>query len=107
MNRLSDAALNLLLLPVRLLGRLPLRVARILTRPLGPSMRLLMKSRRAVVMRNLALCFPDLQDYKRAEICRAHFGQLADSLAETASAWCRAGRFDQRIGEIVGLEHIK
>ncbi len=103
----TDVLLKLSLLPVRLLGRLPLGISRRLVRPLAPVLRLLMKRRRRVVERNLALCFSDLDADQRTEICRQHFGQLAEGLAETASAWCRPERFDHRFGETLGLEHVE
>jgi KDO2-lipid IV(A) lauroyltransferase len=106
MTRLNDLLLKLALVPVSLLGRLPLGVSRRLVQPLAPIMRLAMKRRRLVVERNLALCFSDLDVDQRTEICRQHFGHLAESLAETASAWCRPGRFDHRFGETQGLEHV-
>ncbi|MFW6339335.1 MAG: lysophospholipid acyltransferase family protein [Wenzhouxiangella sp.] len=107
MKALSDSLLRLLLLPVRALGRLPLGLARALMRPLAPIMRSLMGRRRKVVERNLALCFPEDSAAERAALCKAHFVDLADSLAETAVAWCRPGRFDRRFGELVGLEHLE
>ncbi|MGY6553774.1 MAG: lysophospholipid acyltransferase family protein [Wenzhouxiangella sp.] len=107
MKAVSDLLLNLGLVPVRLLGRLPLRLSRALLRPLAPVLGVLMARRRAAVDRNLALCFPELDQPQRVLIRRAHFRQLSDSLAETALAWCRPGRLDQRFGELVGLEHLR
>ncbi|QOC21842.1 lipid A biosynthesis acyltransferase [Wenzhouxiangella sp. AB-CW3] len=95
------------LLPVRLLGRLPLELARSLVWPLALLMRLAMASRRRVVARNLELCFPDLASDKRHALMRKHFVHLAEMLAETAVAWQRPGRFDERFGEVIGLEHLE
>lgn len=107
MKTLTDLLLRLMLLPVRALGRLPLGLARALVRPLASALRLLMRRRREVVERNLALCFPERDDAERDALCRAHFRHLADSLAETAVVWCRPGKFDQRFGELVGFEHLQ
>jgi len=107
MNVLTDALLRLSLLPVRGLGRLPLAWSRALCRPLAVLMSLLMRRRRAVVDRNLALCFPECEPHQRRAIRRAHFRHLADSLAETAVVWCRPGRLDARFGELVGVEHLR
>jgi KDO2-lipid IV(A) lauroyltransferase len=107
MKALGNFLLRLLLLPVRVLGRVPLGLARALVRPLAPTLRVLMRRRRAVVDRNLALCFPELGTSERSALSRAHFRHLADSLAETAVAWGRPGRFDQRFGELVGLQHLQ
>lgn len=107
MNALGDFALRTLLLPVRLLGRVPPGLGRAMVRPLAPTLRTLMRRRRAVVERNLALCFPELETGQRRALCRAHFRNLADSLAETAVAWGRPAPLDQRFGEVMGLEHLQ
>lgn len=107
MRAATDLVFRLLLLPVRALGRLPLPLSRKLLRPLGRLMEALMSRRRKVVDCNLALCFPELDDRQRRSIRRAHFGNLSDSLAETAMVWCRPGRLDGRFGELVGLEHLE
>ncbi len=98
---------HLAVLPARLLGRLPLPLARRLVRPLAPLLRLAMASRRRVVERNLALCFPELAPAERDHLSRRHFRNLAESLAEVAVTWQRPGRFDERFGEVVGLEHLE
>jgi Kdo2-lipid IVA lauroyltransferase/acyltransferase len=100
-------ATRLALLPVRLLGRLPLSVARGLVRPLAWIMRAAMGSRRRIVERNLALCFPDVAVGERERLLRRHFRNLAEMLAEMAVAWQRPGRFDERFGTVVGMEHLE
>ena len=107
MNTLRNLSTRAALLPARLLGRLPLPLARAVTRPLAPLLRLAMASRRRVVERNLALCFPELEEGERDHLSRRHFRNLAESLAEVAVAWQRPGRFDERFGRIVGLEHLE
>ena len=107
MNRLTEALLVLALLPVRVLGLLPLGLSRAVLRPLGPVLEGLMRRRARVVDRNLAWCFPELNDSLRQALRRAHFRQLTDSLAETALVWCRPGRLDRRFGELVGLDHLR
>src|SRR6056297_2178847 len=107
MKTLGDLLIGLLLLPVRALGRLPLGAARTVVRPLAPALGGLMRSRRMVVERNVALCFPGLKKPERDSLCREHFRHLADGLAETAVAWCRPGQLDERFGELVGLEHMR
>ncbi len=95
------------LLPVRVLGRLPVRLARLLVRPLALPMRLAMKRRRKIAERNLDLCFPALSSRQRRRLLRAHFRHLSESLAEIAAAWCRPGRLDDRFGRVTGLEHLE
>lgn len=107
MKWLTNALLVLVVLPVRLLGRLPLWASRGLLRPLAPLLERLMARRVRVVDRNLALCFPELEAGQRQSLRRAHFRELTDSLAETALVWCRPGRLDARYGELIGLEHLR
>ena len=107
MNVLRKLLTQAALLPARLLGRLPLPTARLLVRPLGPLLRVAMASRRRVVERNLALCFPELEALERRRLSRRHFRNLAESLAEVAVTWQRPGRFDERFGTVTGLEHLE
>lgn len=107
MSSLRNLSTRIALLPARLLGFLPLPLARLLVRPLGPLLRLGMASRRRVVERNLALCFPDLEAVERKRLLQRHFRNLAESLAEVSVAWQRPGRFDRRFGTVVGLEHLE
>lgn len=107
MKWLRETATRIGLWPVRLLGRMPPNVARILCRPLGPLMRLFMARRRRIAERNLELCFPDLDRAERRRILVGHFRNLAESLAEMAMAWQHPGRLDERFGEVVGIEHLE
>ena len=107
MKALADALLGLALIPVVVLGRLPLGLSRALLRPLAPLVELFMARRIRVVDRNLALCFPALSAAERKAMRRAHCRQLTDSLAETALVWCRPGRLDQRFGELQGVGHLR
>ena len=94
------------LLPIRLIGRLPPGLGRRLTGLLAGPMRWTMRRRAGIARRNLALCFGELTEQERERLLRAHFRQLAESLAEIAVAWQRPGRLDQRHGEVIGLEHL-
>lgn len=66
-----------------------------------------MVRRRRIALRNLELCFPELDARSRQRLLRRHFRNLAESLAEMAIAWQRPGRLDADIGEVVGLEHVE
>lgn len=107
MKPLRELPLQLFLLLIAGLGRLPIRMARGLIRPLAPVLRGLMRGRRRVVERNLALCFPQSSPGWRRATSRAHFRHLSDSLAETAVAWCRPGELDAGFGEVLGLVHLE
>lgn len=107
MQALVNTLIQLALVPVRVLGRLPLPISRALLRPLAPLISFAMRRRRQIVDRNLALCFPELEIAARRALRRQHFRQLSDSLAETALAWCRPGRLDSNFGRVLGLEHLR
>jgi KDO2-lipid IV(A) lauroyltransferase len=107
MPSLQSLATRFALLPLRLLGRLPLPLARALARPLAIPLRLAMGKRSRIARRNLELCFPDLDTVTRERLLKGHFRALAESLAEIAVAWLRSGRLDERIGTVSGLEHLE
>lgn len=106
MSWLRNSLTRLGLVPVRLLGRLPLPAARALVRPLAGPLYVLMRRRRAIAARNLELCFPELDDRGRRDLLRRHFRNLAEMLAEIAVAWVRPGRLPEAWGRVEGLEHL-
>ena len=91
----------------RRVGRRPLPSARRRTRWLAGPMRTLMRRRAAIVMRNLELCFPEHDRGWRETVAREHFRMLAETAAELAVCWTRTEPFDERAGEVVGLEHLE
>jgi len=66
---------------------LPLGVQAVLGRGLGRLMHALAKSRRAVALRNVELCLPELALPERQALVREHFQWLARSLLERAVLW--------------------
>lgn len=98
---------TLALLPVRLLGRLPPRLARAIVRPLGALFAVVMPARRKIAERNVSMAFPELPEAERDEIVRRHFRFLGEMLAEGAMAWSRPGTLDERFGTVEGLEHLE
>ena len=107
MPRLQSLATHFALLPLRLLGRLPLPLARALARPFAVPLRLAMGKRSGIARRNLELCFPERDALARERLLKAHFRALAESLAEIAVAWRRPGRLDETFGTVTGLEHLE
>lgn len=89
------------------LARLPLSWQYRLGRGLGRIFRRLGGSRRHIAARNLALCFPELDDAAREQLLRATFESIGVSLLETATAWFgRPESLVDRI-EIHGLELLE
>ena len=88
------------------LARLPWGVQRWLGRALGHVLRRTMGTRRHVAARNLALCFPDMDDAARDALLRAHFAALGTGLFEFARAWWGSVDAMQRDLRIEGMEHL-
>ncbi len=90
-----------------LAARIPWPIQRSLGRMLGALLRSALRDRRDVATRNLALCFPELDDAARGALLREHFAALGIGLFEFARAWW--GSVDpMRKGLVVeGLEHIE
>jgi len=89
------------------LARLPWALQRGLGRLLGGLIRHAMGSRRQVAARNLALCFPELDDAARDALLRRHFAALGIGLFEFARAWWGSAEAVRRGLRIEGLEHLE
>ncbi|HET7525540.1 MAG TPA: lipid A biosynthesis acyltransferase [Burkholderiaceae bacterium] len=70
-----------------LLSRLPLPVLAALGRAVGRLIWWLAGSRRAVALRNLALCLPELDEARRRDIAREHFALVGRGLLEHGLSW--------------------
>lgn len=90
-----------------LLARLPWRLQRGLGRGLGALMRVTMGGRRRVVERNLALCFPALDDARREHLLRENFAAVGIGLFEFARAWWGSVAPMRATVRITGLEHLR
>ena len=90
-----------------LLARLPWPLQRGLGRALGGVLRPLLGERRRIAARNLALCFPALDDSARASLLRQHFAALGIGLFEFARAWWGSVAPLRRGLQVDGLEHIE
>ena len=90
-----------------LLARLPWPLQRGLGRALGSVLRVLLGERRRIAARNLALCFPALDDAARASLLRQHFAALGIGLFEFARAWWGSVAPLRRGLQVEGLEHVE
>jgi Kdo2-lipid IVA lauroyltransferase/acyltransferase len=84
---MTTLASRLLLGLVWLLHFLPLGAQAALGRGVGALMWRLARSRRAVALRNLALCFPERPEAERLALARAHFGWVGRSFVERGLLW--------------------
>jgi len=90
-----------------LLARLPWGWQRAFGRRLGALLGLLLRGRRRVAARNLALCFPELSSDARKALLRDSFEALGIGVFEFARAWW-GGIAPLRRGLVVeGLEHLE
>lgn len=92
---------------MRLLAFLPFRAHLALGSGLGALMFGLMRKRREVAARNLALCFPERPAEDIAALTRAHFRSLGIAFFEMTLAWWASRRRLARIMTIEGVEHLE
>ena len=89
------------------LARLPWPLQRALGRGLGRVLPVLAPERRRIAARNLALCFPELDERRQATLLRQSFAALGIGLFEFARAWW-GGVAPMRKGlRVEGLEHLE
>ena len=90
-----------------LLARLPWSLQRVLGRGIGRLLMGLFGSRRRVAARNIALCFPELDQAAQASLLRESFAELGIGLFEFARAWW--GSVAPMRGKVAveGLEHLE
>ena len=90
-----------------LLARLPWSSQRVLGRWLGHLLRLVLRGRRRVAARNLALCFPELAPDTRKSLLRDSFEALGIGVFEFARAWWGTVAPLRRGLVVEGLEHLE
>ncbi|MGE0556765.1 MAG: lipid A biosynthesis acyltransferase [Burkholderiales bacterium] len=90
---------------VWLLHGMPLRVLAPLGRGLGVLLYALAGERRRVVLTNLRLCFPELDDTRRKALARRHFAAFGRSLLEHGILWWGSRERVQQLVRVEGLEH--
>lgn len=89
------------------LARLPWPLQRALGSALGRVLPVLVPERRRIAARNLALCFPELDEKQRAALLRQSFVALGIGLFEFARAWW-GGVAPMRKGlQVEGLDHLE
>lgn len=89
------------------LARLPWPLQRGLGRGLGWVLPVLVPERRRIAARNIALCFPELDERQQAALLRQSFVALGIGLFEFARAWW-GGVAPMRKGlQVEGLEHLE
>lgn len=88
-----------------LLRLLPLSLLAPLGRCVGALLYLLARERRRVVLTNLALCFPDMNEMNRRRLARAHFRAFGRGLLEHGILWWSSKARVQKLVRVEGLAH--
>src|ERR1043165_6877931 len=84
---------------------LPLAVLSRIGAALGMFLYMLAGARRRVVLTNLRLCFPELDEVARRRLARRHFRVFSRSVLEHGILWWSSERRVRRLVHIEGLEH--
>jgi Kdo2-lipid IVA lauroyltransferase/acyltransferase len=92
---------------LRVVVALPHRVGLALGRSVGRLAHALSGSRRAIVRRNLELCFPELDPPARNALARRHFEALGISVLEMGIGRWASDRKIRRLMTLEGIEHLK
>lgn len=92
---------------LRLTVLLPQRSRMAIGRGLGRLTRKLVGSRRHVVSRNLALCFPELDEDEREQLEIRHFESLGMGVIELGITWWSSDAHLAELIELKGMEHVR
>ena len=92
---------------LRLVCLLPHRAALAIGRGLGRIAERRAGSRRAIVRRNIELCFPDLTAEERDALAARHFEALGMSLIEMGIGRWASDRTHAKIARLEGREHLQ
>jgi len=97
----------LFVLWLRLTAALPWRVGIRLHKILGRAAGGLLPARRAIIRRNLEICFPELDERALVELTKRHFESLGAFFAETAVSWFGSPERVARLFHVEGSEHLQ
>jgi KDO2-lipid IV(A) lauroyltransferase len=89
-----------------LVARLPLRWSIRFHKLIGRAIGALMARRRAVVVRNIQICFPELTRAEAERLAGRHFENVGAFIAETGMAWFGRLRPEATF-RIEGVEHLE
>ncbi len=89
-----------------LVCKLPHAAALAIGRGLGLLAHAVARSRRAVVRRNIELCFPELSTDERDVLAKDHFRALGMSIIEMGLSRWASDEHHRKLGRLEGLEHL-
>jgi len=85
---------------------LPFRLRLALGRLVGRLFMLISPSRRRIAARNLAMCFPELDEAARRGLLVEHFESLGMALIETGMCWWSPDEEVRALVQVEGIEHL-
>ncbi len=91
---------------LRLICLLPHTLSMGIGRLIGRAVHAIGGTRRAIVRRNIELCFPNLTAGERDALTKSHFLALGMSIIEMGLGRWGSDRLHMRLGHIEGMEHI-
>jgi KDO2-lipid IV(A) lauroyltransferase len=91
---------------LRLICMLPLSISMRIGRTIGRIVHRVAGTRRAVVRRNIELCFPDLGPAERDALARAHFLALGMSVIEMGLGRWGSDNLHLKLGRLEGVEYL-
>jgi len=92
---------------LRVICLLPHRAALAIGRTLGHLVERIANERRAIVRRNIELCFPELTTTDRDALATRHFEALGMSLIEMGIGRWASDATHLRLGRLAGQEHLQ
>jgi dolichol-phosphate mannosyltransferase len=92
---------------MRLTAALPIGWALEIHRRVGRAIYGRARRQRRIVMRNLELCFPELQPQQREALAKRHFEAVGMSFAECGIAWYGSDRRVAPLFDVRGREHLE
>lgn len=92
---------------LRLICLLPHRMSLAIGRTIGRFVHAIGHSRRAIVRRNVELCFPELSPAELDALTKRHFESLGMSVIEMGLGRWASDAFHRRVGRLEGAEHLK
>jgi KDO2-lipid IV(A) lauroyltransferase len=95
------------LISARLLSLLPVRMQHRVGAWLGRVGVRFFVHRREIARRNLAACFPELDEQSIDALVREHFENLGIALFETPTCWWSSDKRIEPLGEAEGVEHLE
>ncbi|MDQ8023884.1 MAG: hypothetical protein REI94_18740 [Moraxellaceae bacterium] len=104
---MSEFFIRLILGFIWLLHGLPLSVQAVMGNALGSLLYYLVVPRRRVVLTNLRLCFPELDERERRALARRHIRLVTRSYLERGILWWASEERLQRLIRREGFEHLR